>query len=159
MYACVHQKMTILLHVHMRTCYLYAYNDPKICTRVTCRHVGMYARTCRHVAQICIRGTCGWQRGTCGSQRGTVLPSCNIHKHKLKMSRPPYPPQLCPPYPWNHPPWARIAAPQLPVSPVQAPGARMRSSCFRSPCLGRRNGTHQNRGGGVSALGGRLPRT
>jgi hypothetical protein len=73
MYACVHQKMTILLHVHMRTCYLYAYNDPKICTRVTCRHVGMYARTCRHVAQICIRGICGWQRGTSGSQRGTVF--------------------------------------------------------------------------------------
>jgi hypothetical protein len=73
MYACVHQKMTILLHVHMRTCYLYAYNHPKICTRVTCRHVDMYAQTCRHVAQICIRGTCRWQRGTCGSQRGTVF--------------------------------------------------------------------------------------
>jgi hypothetical protein len=47
--------------------------DPKICTRVTCRHVDMYDRTCRRVAQICIRGTCGWQCGTCRLQRGTVF--------------------------------------------------------------------------------------
>ena len=42
-------------------------------------------------------------------------PSCNTHKHKFKMSRPPYPQGLHPPSPWNHPPLARIAVPRLPT--------------------------------------------
>ncbi len=35
----VHKKMTTGLHVYMSTCSTGAYFHPKICTRVTCRHV------------------------------------------------------------------------------------------------------------------------
>ena len=35
------------------------------------------------------------------------------------------------------------AAPRLPMSLMQAPCARVRAHCDRSPCLGRQNGTHR----------------
>ena len=40
---------------------------------------------------------------------------------------PPYHQRLCPPSPWRHPPWTRIAAPRLPMSLLEAPGARARA--------------------------------
>ena len=54
----------------------------------------------------------------------------------------PYPHRLCPPSPWKHPPWTRIAAPRLPMSPIEAPGGWARVRCVWSLCLGRRNGAH-----------------
>ena len=49
-------------------------------------------------------------------------PSLNTHRThntQLKMSRcplPPYHQRLCPPSPWQHPPWTRIVALRLPMS-------------------------------------------
>jgi hypothetical protein len=49
--------------------------------------------------------------------------------------------QLCPRSPWQHPPWTRVTAPHLPMSPVQALGGAARSHRSRSPCFGRQKGT------------------
>ena len=38
------------------------------------------------------------------------------------MNMSPYPQRLCPRSPWQHPPWTRVTAPHLPMSPVQVLG-------------------------------------
>ena len=112
MFTCLH-----VLRVH-----IISPNRINLCARKTCRHVDM-----QHKIAYVEPADGNLEP----ADRNVELspPSCSIHKHKLKMTRQPHPPRLRPPSPWNHPPWARIAAPRLPVSPLQAPGARVRARC------------------------------
>jgi len=83
-----------------------------------------------------------WQSG---------VESRKTRAHKKNRTRPnrtpphmnmsPYPQRLCPRSPWQHPPWTRVTAPHLPMSPVQALGGAARSHRSRSPCFGRQKGT------------------
>ena len=50
------------------------------------------------------------------------------------------PQRLCPRSLWGHPPWTRITAPHLPMSPVQALGGAARFCHFPSPCFRRQKG-------------------
>jgi hypothetical protein len=52
------------------------------------RHVDMYARTCRHEAQIAYVEPADGNVEPADRNVELYSPSPNIHKHKLKMSRP-----------------------------------------------------------------------
>jgi hypothetical protein len=77
--------MTTGLHdVYMFTCYTGAYFHPKIYTRVTCRHVDMQDKTCRHVEQIAYVEPASGNVEPADRNVELSSPSRNIHKHKLK---------------------------------------------------------------------------
>ena len=51
--------------------------------------------------------------------------------------------RLRPPSPWLHPPWIQIVSSRLPMSLMEAPGARACVHYVWSSCLGHRNGAHK----------------
>ena len=51
--------------------------------------------------------------------------------------------RLRPPSPWLHPPWIQIVSSRLPMSLMEAPGARACVHYVCSSCLGHRNGAHE----------------
>ena len=74
---------------------------------------------------------------------GTQKKSHPTQSYPPHMNMSPYPRRLCPRSPWQHPPWTRVTAQHLPMSPVQALGGAARSHRSRSPCFGRQKGTHR----------------
>ena len=84
-------------------------------------------KTCRHVAQNCICGTCGGQRGTCGSQRGTVS-TISQHTQTQTQDDPATLPSAASPSLSMEPsamgPNRGAAAPCKPIAGTRRPGAR-----------------------------------